>query len=269
MGWGAAAAGAGAIGNIAGSILGGNAAKSASAAQAKAAYAAQYLQQAQWQQSQNEQLPFVNAGFGAMDTLRSTLGLNGGNGQNLLKENGINGLTFQPTQAQLEATPGYQFDLNQGLQGVANSDAAKGRGISGAALKGAAGYATGLANNTLATQQGIFQQNLGNVLNPLTHIADLGANEAAGLGAQGIQASGNIAQSGMAAGNAIASGIVGSANNIGSALGTAGSSPLNTMLYQQLLGQGGGGGNGFFGSGNTSNPNAAGYTGSNDAWVTG
>src|SRR6185312_11573121 len=69
-------------------------------------------------------------------------------------------LTFAPTQAQLEATPGYQFIKGQGLQSVANSNAAAGRGISGAALKGAAEFATGLAGTTLDQQQRIFQANL-------------------------------------------------------------------------------------------------------------
>jgi hypothetical protein len=67
--------------------------------------------------------------FGAANNLYSTL------------QNG-------PTQAQLAATPGYQFTLNQGLESTQNSAAARGLGNSGAALKGAAAYATGLANST-------------------------------------------------------------------------------------------------------------------------
>ena len=46
------------------------------------------------------------------------------------------------TQADLEATPGYQFTLSQGLKAVQNSAAARGLGLSGAALKGATDYAT-------------------------------------------------------------------------------------------------------------------------------
>ena len=55
-------------------------------------------------------------------------------------------------QSQLEQTPGYQFTEEQGLKGVQNSAAARGLGVSGAALKGAATYSTGLANNTYQTQ---------------------------------------------------------------------------------------------------------------------
>lgn len=58
----------------------------------------------------------------------------------------------QMTQAQLEATPGYQFNLSQGLAATQNSAAARGLGVSGAALKGAATFATGLADSTYQQQ---------------------------------------------------------------------------------------------------------------------
>ena len=42
---------------------------------------------------------------------------------------------FQPTMAQLEQTPGYQFSLDQGLKATQNSYAGQGLGASGAAMK--------------------------------------------------------------------------------------------------------------------------------------
>ena len=60
-------------------------------------------------------------------------------------------VAFNPinmTQAELEATPGYQFTRNQGLKAVQNSAAARGLGSSGMAQRGAAEYATGLADTT-------------------------------------------------------------------------------------------------------------------------
>jgi hypothetical protein len=154
---------------------------------------------------------------------------------NALAAYGLSGLTFQPTQAQLEQTPGYQFDLSQGLNGVANSNAAQGRGISGAAIKGAAGYATGLANNTLTTQQGIFQQNLGNVINPLEWAANLGQNSAATTGQQGIAAVGNANNALIGGANASAAGTVGSANALSSGLSGLGNSATNYLLLNNAL----------------------------------
>ena len=234
MGIGAAIGGA-ALAGVAGSVLSSNAATSAAQTQANAANTASANQLAQFNETKASLQPFTNAGTNALSTLQESLGLGGG-GYNLSQANGVNSLTFQPTQAQLAATPGYQFDLAQGEQAVANSNAAQGTGVSGAALKGAANYATGLANNTLTTQQGIFQQNLGNVLNPLSNLVGTGENAAATTGQQGIQAVGAANQALIGGANATAAGTVGSANAISSGLSGAGSAPLNYLLYSQLLG---------------------------------
>ena len=177
---------------------------------------------------------------------------------------GLGNGTFQPTQAQLEATPGYQFDLSQGLLGAQNGATAQGLGVSGAAMKAGATYATGLANNTLTTQdqiynanlanaqgiyntgltntQGIFQQNLSNIINPLMSQAQLGENAAAQtgtIGANAISAQSNLL---TGAANAQAAGTVGAANAASSGLSNVGSSATNYLLYNNLLGGGGGGG---------------------------
>lgn len=239
----AAAIGATAVAGLASSTLSSSAATSAASTEANAANNATAASQQEAAQTRADLAPYNQAGQAGTNALMSSLGL-GGSGPNLLKANGINSLTFQPTQAQLAATPGYQFDLAQGEQGVANSNAAQGRGISGAALKGAANYATGLANNTLTTQQGIFQQNLNNVLNPLQNVANLGENAAAQTGQLGTSNTNAANASAIGGANASAAGTVGSANAIAGGLGSLGSSPLNFALYSQLLGGGGGGGGG-------------------------
>jgi hypothetical protein len=96
---------------------------------------------------------------------------------------------FQPTQAQLDNTPGYQFALNQGLESTQNGFAARGLGISGAAMKGAAAYATGLAQQTYAQDAGIYQNGQATIANALTGGMNAGTSAAS--------ASGNI-QSGLA-----------------------------------------------------------------------
>jgi hypothetical protein len=237
MGLPAAIAGS-AVAGLAGSALSANAAQSAAQTQANAATTASNNALAQYNQTRADLAPFTNAGTSALASLEATLGLGnttGTPGTNMLTTNGLSGLTFQPTQAQLAATPGYQFDLSQGLQGVYNSNAATGNGVSGNALKGAASYATGLANNTLTTQQGIFQQNLGNVLNPLTNLVGTGQNSAATVGQQGIQATGNANNALIGGANATAAGTVGTANAINSGLSGLGSSGTNYLLYNQLL----------------------------------
>lgn len=234
------AAGIAAVGSIAGSVISGSAAQSAASTQAAAAEQASQNSLNEFNQTQQNLSPFLQTGQGGTSALQGSLGT--GPGPNLLASNGINSLTFNPTQATLAATPGYQFDLNQGLNAVQNGQAAQGLSKSGSAVKAAGQYATGLANNTLTTQQGIFQQNLGNVINPLEFEANLGENAGANVGQQGIQATQNANQALIGGANASAAGTVGAANAASSALGAAGNAPLNYALYNQLLGGGGAGG---------------------------
>ena len=160
-------------------------------------------------------------------------------------------LPGQMTQAQLEATPGYQFNLSQGLKSVQSANAAKGLGVSGAALKGAATYATGLADSTYQNQFNNAQQRFADYLNvgagygnAATGAGNLGANTlnlntaqqanlsnqfarynsiatigeaaAAGLGAQGTQAASNQGNYINAAGIDQAQGLQGVSNALAS-----------------------------------------------------
>lgn len=89
---------------------------------------------------------------------------------------------FNPTMAQLQQTPGYQFALQQGQEATQNGYAARGLGVSGAALKGAANYATGLADQTYTNQANIYNQNRSTTANILTGATGLGENAANQIG---------------------------------------------------------------------------------------
>jgi len=143
---------------------------------------------------------------------------------------------FNPTVAQLQATPGYQFDLSQGLEAAQNGFAAKGLASSGAAMKGAADYATGLANNTMTTQQGIFAANQQNAYNKLMGGASLGENAAAQTGNLGSQYTGQATQAQMSGANAIAAGQVGSANAWSNALNGATNNLATYQMYKNGMG---------------------------------
>jgi hypothetical protein len=237
---GAALAGVG--GSIASADIGANASEKAAQIQASAADQASQNTLNEFNQTQANLSPFVKGGTNALTTLQGLTGTNPGG----------NPLTapltaqFQPTMAQLAATPGYQFSLQQGELGVQNSMAAQGLGQSGAALKGAANYAEGLAGTTYQNQ---FQNYLaGNqqTFNMLSSQAGLGENAAAMTGQQGLTATGqagNFLTSGAAAG---AAGIIGGANaitgGINSATGGLNNASLALALNNSgMFGSGGGG----------------------------
>jgi hypothetical protein len=140
---------------------------------------------------------------------------------------------FQPTMAQLAATPGYQFTLGQGLQATQNSFASQGLGASGAAARGAANYAENLASTTYQQQfQNYWTQNqaIENMLTTGVGIGQSAANQTGAFGTQATALSNNLLTSGAAA---EAGGLVGASNSLGG----------NALLYSLLQGgmYGGGG----------------------------
>lgn len=129
--------------------------------------------------------------------------------------NAINALNGGLTQNFLENTPGYKFNLAQGEQGVTNSAAARGLADSGAALKGASQYASGLADSTYQNQfndtNALAQQGY-NALNQQGNNTMTAANNAGQVKMEG--ANGAMATT-MGAGNALAGGLSGIGNTVG------------------------------------------------------
>lgn len=101
---------------------------------------------------------------GSLEGVNRLLGLDSKTGQM-----GAGGPDTAGIQNFLEQTPGYQFTKSQGLQATQNGFAAKGLGSSGAAMKGAAQFATGLADQTYETRLndylGTYNSQFTNTLN--------------------------------------------------------------------------------------------------------
>ncbi len=186
---------------------------SAAGAQESAANAAAQTQRDIYASNKGMLQPWNDAGFKAYGTLNDLLGVGG------------NSATMQST---LEGLPGYQFTRDQGLKSVQNGAAARGLGSSGAALKGAATYATGLANSTF-----------GSYADRIANSAGMGLNAADALAGVGTTAGSGIANSQIQGGNAAAAGYNGIASSIGNA---ASALPLSALLSNGSFGGGGGGG---------------------------
>jgi hypothetical protein len=233
MGLGAAVIGGGAlaaVGGVAGAVIGGNAAQTAAQTQAAAADQASQNVLNEFNETQANLSPFTQAGKGALTQLQQLTGTNPGG----------NPLTaaltapFQPTQAQLAETPGFQFTLQQGQLATQDSFAAQGLGQSGAASKGAANFAEGLASTT-------FQQQFQNYLTQNAQIAGLlqnqvgtGENAAAMTGQQGLTATANAANLTTGGAAALAAGTVGQANAITAGIGGVGNAATTTGLALAL-----------------------------------
>lgn len=136
-------------------------------------------------------------------------------------------------EATLQNTPGYQFNLTQGLKAVQNSAAARGLGTSGAALKGAASYATGLADSTYQNQFSNALANKNFALNALTGTSQLGSNAAVGQGSIGAMTGANIGNAQIAGSTGLASGVVGAGNALTNGASTYGGYTLANQLLQR------------------------------------
>jgi hypothetical protein len=193
---------------------------------AGAANKAAGLSEEQYNRTRKDLLPFADAGrFVLNDLVASAQSGQTGGGPNYL-DLAYQNLPGKMTQAELEQTPGYQFNLAQGLKATQSAAAARGLGVSGAALKGAATYATGLADSTYQNQfnnaqtrySDIYnlntgqQSNITNQYNRLAGVATLGENAAAQTGTQGTALAGQAGNALMAGGNAQAAGTAGVGN---------------------------------------------------------
>lgn len=196
------------------------AANKASDAQVQAANTAAQTQLGMYNTTRADLSPYRDIGKTASDTLTSKL----------------SDLTAPITmdQATLEKTPGYQFNLTQGLKGVQNSAAARGLGTSGAALKGAATFATGLADSTYQNQFANAVTNQTNAFNRLKSLVDTGENASAQTGSAGAVAANGAASAQIGAGNAQAAG----ANATGAAVSSAVNNIGSGIAYKGLYGGG-------------------------------
>lgn len=212
---------------VGGALISADASRSAANTQADAAAQAGQQAYAQYLQTREDLSPYRDAGKNALDQINGAMA------------NPLLSTAFKPpTAAEAAATPGYQFTLDQGLKAAQNSASARGLGASGAALKGASTFATGLADSTYNDvynrSLGAFKTNYGMAsdnVNRLLGVATLGQNAAANTGTAGVQTSNTVANTLTGAGNALAAGTVGGANAISGGLNSAG----NSLLLSQLM----------------------------------
>ncbi len=227
-GWAAATAVVGAVGAVAGSAISASGAKSAAQTQANAANNAQQISENEFNTITGQEQPFMNAGYGALNELNQGLGIgNPIQGDTL----GYGSLTKPFTVDDFHnLSPAYQFQQQQGLQGVLNQDASGQGSLSGAAAKDLIGYNQNLANTSFNNAFNQYQTQNQNVYNRLSGIAQLGQNAASNTGQQGTALAGQAAQSATNVGSALAAGQIGQANAI-----TGGLSSLSALpwLYAQ------------------------------------
>ena len=204
------------------SLIGANAASNAASTQANAANNAAQLSNQQYQQTRQDQMPWMQAGQTALNAL-TPLATN-----------------YTPfSYNSMTADPGYQFRLQQGQEALGHQNAARGGAVSGTSLKAMQDYAQNSASNEYNNAFNRYQTERNAQLNPLQSLAGVGQTTAAQLGQSGAanaNAMGNYMTGGAAA---QAAGQVGTANALTSGLGTYLNYNQGNNLVSALRGGGG------------------------------
>lgn len=213
---------AGSLASAGASIYGGN-------KQADAATNAANLQQQQFEQTQKNQQPFIQAGQGAVGTISNDLQNN----------------TGFATPFNFQADPGYQFNLQQGQQAINNSSAAKGGVLNGGTLKALSQYTSGLADTTYNSAYNRYLAGSQNSYNQLAGLAQIGEGATANTGALGANAATNEGQDLIGAANAQAGGAVGATNAVNSGITTLANGALDLSALQHLSSASSYGSNGY------------------------
>lgn len=210
-------------GVVAGAVIGGvasnmaankesSAAKNAAAAQQQAASQATAEQQREYDQTRTDQLPFLQAGYGALD-----------------KENAL----LNGDYSGFMNSPDYKFSLDQGIGALDKSAAARGSLYSGGHSQDLTQFAQGNANqflnsywNKLAGQAGQGQVTAGN-------LGTLGANMASNIGNYMTNAGNARASSYLQQGNIASQQIGAWGNALGQGLGYLANRPSTSYQVTQ------------------------------------
>ena len=247
--------GLGAAGSLFGGLFGASASGQASQEYQQALQQAEKYLQGQLGQGEQNYAPFLSAGQGAAGQLSSLLGTPG---QGLLTP--WSQQFTAPTAAQAAATPGYQFQLQQGENAMQNSAAGQGSLLSGRTLAGLNNYAQGAAStnyqntfqNQLQQYNSAYQTFLNNQQNQygmLSGLAGQGLQAAGGEGQLISGIGGDIASLMGQKGAAAAQGTIGQANAYGSILPGMSNALTSGMMLNALNGNYGGSGGNYGGSG--------------------
>ncbi len=234
--------GIGAASSLLGGLFGSSASSNAAKEQIAAEKQAEQYLQGQEQQGLNNYSPYLQGGAHAENTLSSLLG---SPGSGLLTP-----WTQQftaPTAAQAEATPGYQFQLQQGENAMQNSAAGQGSLLSGRTLASLNNFAQGTASAELSER---LQQRANPVPGRLPDLPEqsaesvqhalgpvgMGLSAAQGAGGLISGVGGDIASLMGAQGASAAAGTIGSANAWSGALSGASGSLMNSYMLSNLMG---------------------------------
>ena len=217
------------------SIISSNAASDAAASQSQASEQANQLQAQALARQQANLAPYQQAGLPAVTALQQGLGLMPGSTGAI----GQGSLNTPFSQQAFQASPAYQFELQQGSQSAENAASRTG-GLGGNQLLALQRQGQGLAQMDYQQQLQNYQSQQQQQYNQLMGLTGIGQASAAGVGAAQQQYANQVGSNLVGAANAQGAAGIAGANAITGAIGGGVSSLSNAMMMQQLYGGSGG-----------------------------
>jgi hypothetical protein len=143
------------------------------------------------------------------------------------------GSLMQPfTQEQFQESPGYQFNLEQGMEAIRKGAAANsGTTYAPQTLRDMGRFAQGTASNEWGRERDAYNQERGRQFGMLSGVSGAGQSAANQTGLAGVATGQGVAESLAGGANARAAGYVGVGNAINQGIGSA----YNNYLQQQII----------------------------------
>lgn len=197
---------------VAGSMYSSRQAGKAAKTQAASADQASAIQQANFEQTREDLMPYKQAGDTSLKQLMGQM-----------TPDGYFNQSYKGDKFNFQADPSYAFRQQQGQDAIQSSAAAQGGLLSGATLKALTQYNSNLAsqeygnafNRWQSTDNNNYERfnaDQTNRYNRLSNLVGIGQNAAAQVGNAGAQTAQAVANNTMSGANSIAAGQVGSAN---------------------------------------------------------
>lgn len=267
MPFAAVGAGVGAIGGIIGGGKQADAAKKAAQLQADATNRATDLQASEFNRVQQNERPFLEAGYGALDQIQSRLP-ELTEGFDPAKAGLPSAFSFDPSL--VENDPAFKFAVEEGTKALQRTAAARGNLLGGATQKAVGSFVAGTAdqfyNADMDAAARVYQQNYSNafstfnsnqnnIFNRLAAIAQGGQGGIQQVNSAGQTFANNAGANMIGAGNAGAASIIAGANAANGGLASATSSfssLLSNPSFQDAMKK-------YFGGGRGSTPSSSSY----------
>jgi hypothetical protein len=235
---------AAAVATVAGAAITSRGNRRAAQTQADAANNASALQDAQFQQTRQDNMPRINTGNAALARLSDYLGLTvpasenqdptqGGVFNPVAPNANTGSLMRQFTGKDLQSDPGYQFGLDQGLRATNERLGAAGQRYGGAAIKAANRYANDYAGTKFSEAFNRDMADKNQRFNMLSGVAGTGQVASNQVSAAGQNNANQVGQNLIGAGDARASGYISQGNIFGNAINQGLSAYRNYSAPQQ------------------------------------